>query len=70
MDKDISLDLMNVMGTLQNTTDTFLIMYNNMGGFKGPMIRQHLRTAYEYILTGNFEKAMVEINLAEQKMHG
>lgn len=64
----MNLDLMNVMDTLQNTTDTFLAKYNNMGGFKGPMIRQHLRTAYEYILTGHFEKAMVEINLVEQKM--
>lgn len=64
----MDMNLMNIMDTLKNTTDSFMTKYNMMGGYKGPMIRQHLRTAYECILTGDFAKAMVEINLAEKKM--
>lgn len=62
-----SLQLTNIMGTLQNAMDTFFARFDKPG-FKSQLIRKHLRTAYEHILRGDYDRALTNINLAEEEM--
>lgn len=62
----MNVELMNVMGTLQNTMDTFLS--RETSNFKASKIRMHLRAAFEWALIERFDKALDEINIAEKMM--
>lgn len=57
--------LMSIMSTLANEVDSFLA-HNKLSDTKAALIRQCLRNAFEWILLTELEKAMLEINRANQ----